>query len=86
MKAVGNYLVITPKKELQKKTAGGLILGEKDREDIRYREAVVESIGLDVKGVQISDIIYYDKFAGDSIEINNIEYTVIKESDVIIIL
>ena len=34
MKAVGKYIVIDPTKEIQKKTKGGLILGENQREDI----------------------------------------------------
>jgi co-chaperonin GroES (HSP10) len=86
MKAVGTYLIITPKKDLAEKTKGGLILREKDREDIRYKQAVVESVGIEVKGVEIGDIICYDKIAGDQIEINKSMYTVIKESDVVIVL
>ena len=45
MKAVGKYIVIDPVKETQKQTKGGLILGEKQREDIRYREAKVLVVG-----------------------------------------
>ena len=86
MKAVGKYIVIIPKKEPRKKTASGLLLGEKDREDVRYREATIQSIGTEVKGVESGDHIYYDKFAGDIIEIEDDTYTVIKESDVIIVL
>ena len=37
-------------------------------------------------GVESGDHIYYDKFAGDIIEIEDDTYTVIKESDVIIVL
>jgi chaperonin GroES len=86
MKAVGKYIVIIPKKEPRKKTASGLLLGEKDREDVRYREATIQSIGTEVNGVKSGDHIYYDKFAGDIIEIEDDTYTVIKESDVIIVL
>ena len=41
MRAIGKYIVITPKKEVETETKGGLILGEANREDIRYRIAAV---------------------------------------------
>ena len=45
MKAVGIHLVIEPIKIGTEKTKGGLILSEKDREDIRYREGTIVSVG-----------------------------------------
>jgi len=48
MKAVGKYIVIDPVKEDNIKTQGGLILGEQQREDIRYRRAKVVEPGSDV--------------------------------------
>ncbi len=86
MKAVGKYVVITTKKENTVKTEGGLILGEENREDIRYREGEVIEVGDEVKILKPSDRIYYDRHAGFKVEINNILYTVIKEFDVVIIL
>ena len=41
MKAVGKYIVIDPIKETDTTTKGGLILAEKQREDVRYRRAKV---------------------------------------------
>jgi chaperonin GroES len=86
MKAVGKYIVIEPLKEDNKKTKGGLILTEKQREDIRYVLAKVKSVGTDVNGIKAGNEIYYDKFAGTKIEIKDEEYQVIKESDVVIVL
>ena len=48
MIAVGKYIVIKPIKEVDVKTKGGLILAEKQREDIRYRRAMVVQPGSDV--------------------------------------
>ena len=42
MKAIGKNIVITPIKEDDKKTSGGLLLGEQHREDIRYRKGNVK--------------------------------------------
>ena len=86
MKAVGKYIVIDPIKETDTTTKGGLILAEKQREDIRYRRAKVIEPGFEVKILKKGDEIYYDKSAGFNIEINKESYKVIKEFDVVIIL
>ena len=86
MKAVGKYIVIKPLEEQNVKTEGGLILGEKQREDIRFRQALVIEPGSDVKVLEKDQIIYYDQNAGFGIEINNKKLKVIKEFDVVVIL
>ena len=86
MKAVGKYIVVGPIKEDNKKTKGGLILTKKQREDIRYVLAQVKAVGQEVNGIETKNNIYYDKFAGTKIEIEDEEYQVIKESDVVIVL
>ncbi len=86
MRAIGKYIVIDPVKENDTVTKGGLILSEKQREDVRYRKAKVIQVGEDVKAINNSDNIYYDKSAGFNIEIDKTNYKVIKEFDVVIVL
>ena len=86
MKAIGKYIVIHPIKEVDTTTKGGLILAEKQREDVRYRRAKVVEPGSDVEVLKKGDEVYYDKSAGFNIEINKESYKVIKEHDVVIIL
>jgi len=86
MNAVGKYIVIEPIKEVDVQTKGGLILAEKQREDIRYRRAKVIEPGTEVEVLKKGDEVYYDKAAGFNIEINKENYKVIKEFDVVIIL
>lgn len=86
MKAIGKYIIISEIKEDIKKTEGGLLLAENHREDIRYRTAVVRSVGTQVDGINIGDKIYYDRIAGHNIEIKDDVYKVIQEIDVIIVL
>jgi co-chaperonin GroES (HSP10) len=86
MKAVGKYMLIEPIKENSTSTKGGLLLGEKQREDIRYRRAVVKTIGTLVEGVKDGDTIYYDRHAGFDMEIDKVVYKVIKEFDVVVVL
>ena len=86
MRAIGKYIVISPIKETETKTKGGLLLAEAQREDIRYRRAKVVEPGSDVKVLKTDDEVYYDKAAGFNIEIKKENYKVIKEHDVVIIL
>jgi len=86
MKAVGKFIVIDPVKETDVTTKGGLILAEKQREDVRYRRARVIEPGSDVSVLKKGDEIYYDKSSGFKIEIDKEEYKVIKEFDVVVIL
>lgn len=86
MKAVGNNIVILPKKVTAEKTKGGLLLMEKDKENIRYKEAVVVAVSDEIKFLQPGMEIYYDKHAGHGIEFEGENYTVIKLQDVVIVL
>ena len=86
MKAVGKYIVIDPIKETDTTAKGGLILAEKQREDIRYRRAKVIEPGTEVEVLKKGDKVYYDKAAGFNIEINKENYKVIKEHNIVIIL
>ena len=86
MKAIGKYIVIDPVKESQVKTKGGLLLTEDNREDVRYREGKVITIGTDVIGVESGDQIYYDRHAGFGIELDQEQFKVIKEQDIVIVL
>jgi len=85
MKAVGKFIVIEPIKT-DSKTSGGLLLTEETREDIRYRQGKVVEPGTDVTVLNKGDLIYYDKNAGFGIDIKDLQYKVIKEQDVVIIL
>ena len=86
MKAIGKNIVIIPIKENDTTTAGGLILAEAHREDIRYRKGKVITVGENVVGVKDNDDIYYDRHAGFGIELEKEQFKVIKEQDVVIVL
>ncbi len=85
MKAIGRNLIISKTKEGTTKTKGGLLLAENQREDIRYVEATVVSVGTEVLGVNEKDVIFYDRHAGHKIEIDKQSYRVIKAQDVVVV-
>ena len=86
MRAIGKYIAVKEFVEKISKTSGGLILSNKDKEDIRYRKAEVLVVGGDVKELKKGDNIYFDRHAGFNIEINDDSYLIIKEQDVVIVL
>ena len=67
-------------------TKKGLILDQKNREDVRYIKASVINVGDEVSIVNKNDIIYYDRHAGFDLDVDNVIYKVVKESDVVVIL
>ena len=52
MKAIGRNLVVKIAKTGISKTQGGLLLGEKQREDIRYAEGTVVTAGAEAGGLK----------------------------------
>ena len=86
MKAVGKYIVINPIEEKQKETENGFILTEQNREDIRYRKAIVEIVGDEVKGINEKDVVYYDRHAGFTLEMGSDIKTIIKEYDIVVVI
>jgi chaperonin GroES len=86
MKAIGRNLIIEKVKEGTTKTKGGLLLAENHRDDIRYVEAKILSIGTEVEGIKEGDSIFYDRHAGHKIEIEKETYQVIKLQDVVVVL
>ena len=54
-------------------------------QDNRYIRANVISIGNLVEGIKETDIVYYDKHAGHSIQHKDKLYQVIRSGDVVLI-
>jgi chaperonin GroES len=86
MKAIGRNLIIQKKKEGTTKTKGGLLLAENQREDIRYVEATIVSVGSDIEGIKEGQKIFFDRHAGHKIELEKQTYHVIKAQDVVVVL
>jgi|TARA_B100001094_G_scaffold315819_1_gene356267 co-chaperonin GroES (HSP10) len=86
MKAIGKNLIIQKTKEGTTKTKGGLLLAENQREDIRYVEATIVSVGSEIVGINKDDKIFFDRHAGHKIEINKQTFHVIKAQDVVVVL
>ena len=86
MKAIGRNIIIEKLKEGTTKTKGGLLLSENQKNDLRYRKALVVSVGNEVDGVEKNDEIFFDRHAGHKIEFEKNIYHVIKSQDVVVVV
>ena len=86
MRAIGNNLVIKKIEKPNETTKGGLILSEKQREDIRFQKAEVIKVGDTVVAVKEKDVIFFDKAAAHRIEIDKEPYHVIRQENVVVVL
>ena len=67
--------------EEAERTAGGLYIPESAKE--KPQKGVIEAVGSEVKEIKVGDIILFDKYSGSKINIDNNEYLIIKEEDIL---
>jgi chaperonin GroES len=80
-----DYVLLKKEKEEneEKKTASGIILSTTSKE--KSKLAVVASIGKDVEdaGYACGDKVLYKEYSGTNMKIDDEEYIVIKDEDII---
>lgn len=76
--------VVAVKHEPEKTTASGLYVPPASKEAPVY--AVVESVGPDVKSIKKGDKIVYKDYSGTTLKIDQTEYFIIAEEDVLAII
>lgn len=79
LKPLKDHVVAVVEKPLEK-TKAGILLGEA-KEKPAY--AVVESVGPDVKSVKKGDKIVYKEYSTTEIKIDEKDYIVLKEEDIL---
>ena len=85
MQPIGKYIVIKNVDETIK-TESGLILSGEDANQFRYRRGLVVVPGTDVTKIMEGDELYYDKNHSFTMMINDMQYTIISEKDVVVVL
>ena len=85
MKPIGKNIIIKTIDE-DVVTNSGLVLSGEDTNQLRYRKGVVVEPGTEVSVISAGDIIYYDKAHGYTMIIRDIQYTIIQERDVVVVL
>jgi chaperonin GroES len=66
------------------KTSGGLYIPDSAKE--KPQSGKVESAGDEVKTLKVGDKILFDRYSGSKINLDSIEYLIVKEEDVLGIL
>jgi len=85
MKPIGKNIIIQTIDE-QIKTESGLLLSSEDANQLRYKKGLIVKSGTEVGSIKDGDTIYYDKRSGYSMIINDEQYTIIQEKDVVVVL
>jgi len=85
MRPIGKYLLIKTIQE-EIKSESGLILSAEDVSQLRYKKGSVVEPGSDVNLIKSGDDIYYDNSSGYTMIISGETYTIIRESDVVVVL
>jgi len=67
--------------EEAERTAGGLYIPESAKE--KPQKGTIEAVGSDVKEIKVGDVILFDKYSGSKVVIDNNEYLIIKEEDIL---
>ena len=85
MRPIGKFIVV---KDIQEeiKTESGLILSGEDTNQLRYKRAEVVATGTDVDVIDEGDELYYDKSHSFTMLINEEQYTIISERDVVVVI
>jgi len=85
MKPIGKYLIV---KDIQETvtTESGLVLSGEDTNQLRYKRAVVVASGTDVTVINEDDELYYDKAHSFTMLINDTQFTIISERDVVVVI
>lgn len=63
------------------KTASGLYIPDAAKE--KPQKGTIEAIGSEVKDVKVGETILFDKYSGSKINIEDEEFLIIKEEDIL---
>jgi chaperonin GroES len=91
IKPLGDRVVIKMI-EVEETTRGGIVLPGSAKEKPQVAEIVAVGPGGNIDGkevvlqVKVGDRVLISKYAGTEIKINNVEYTILKQNDILAIV
>ncbi len=77
-------VVVKYSEEAMEKTAGGLYVPDVAKE--KPQKGTVEAVGAEVKEVKAGNVVLFDKYSGSKLKIDDVEYLIVKEEDLLGIL
>ncbi len=87
MKPINDRVVVKPAKA-DEKTAGGIIIPDTAKEKPQRGEVVAVGPGKDGNAMTAAkgDIVLYGKYAGQEINFKGVDYLIMREDDILVIL
>ncbi|MBV6341728.1 co-chaperone GroES [Candidatus Magnetobacterium casense] len=79
-KPLKERVFVSYKEELER-TAGGIYVPDTAKE--KPQRGKVEAVGSEVKELKVGDEIFFDKYSGSKVQIDSVDYLIIKEEDVL---
>ncbi|MBH1980495.1 co-chaperone GroES [Candidatus Saccharibacteria bacterium] len=73
--------VVAVREKAREKTASGLYLPDSSKEKPVVAEVV--AVGPDAKAVKVGDKIVYKEYSTTELKINDVEYLLVKEDDIL---
>lgn len=83
VKPLGERVLVKADKA-EEKTASGLFIPQTSQEKTQF--AVVVATGCDVKSVKEGEKILHDKYAGTAIKIDNEDYLILEQKDILAVI
>ena len=71
--------------EDEKKTKSGIVIPDTAKEE-KPQQGEVVAVAADCEEVNIGDVIVYDKYAGNQVKVDNLEYVIVKSEDILAIV
>jgi chaperonin GroES len=88
LRPLGDRIVVTPKTE-EEVTKSGIVLPDTVEKE-KKEEGTVVGIGSGEKimklGLKVGDTVMFGKYSGEDVEIDDVEYKVLKDEDVLAVL
>ncbi len=81
IKPLKDKVVIRYSEEDIEKTAGGIYVPDVAKE--KPQKGTVDAVGSEVKEVKAGNQVLFDKYSGSKIKIDNVEYLIVKEEDLL---
>ncbi len=87
MKPINDRVVVKPAKA-EEKTAGGIIIPDTAKEKPQRGEIVAVGPGKDGNAMTVSvgDTVLYGKYAGQEMTYEGVDYLIMREDDILVIL
>jgi chaperonin GroES len=79
-KPLGDRIFVKYMEEVER-TAGGIFIPDAAKE--KPQRGKVEAVGKEVKEVKVGDVVLFDKYSGSKINIDNEDFLIVKEEEVL---